>query len=159
MGSAGGHAVQHVPAFVPRLAETARSQPFEVPNSLLSQSHALAGAGPVWRWPSAPPSTASATCTPGSPPKARPGPAYGVPAAARYLTWLAEHADYGLSDIEAEVAAHATARTGEPTEETEPSPNGPDDGDGPAASPDEDEPARDSADPGADQDQASTETS
>ena len=85
--------------------------------------------------------------------------AYGVPAAARYLTWLAEHADYGLSDIEAEVAAHATARTGEPTEETEPSPNGPDDGDGPAAIPDEDEPARDSADPGADQDQASTETS
>jgi hypothetical protein len=56
---------------------------------------------------------------------------YGVPAAAHYLTWLAEHPDYGLSDIEAEVAAHATARTGEPTEETEPSPNGPDYGDGP----------------------------
>ena len=36
---------------------------------------------------------------------------YGVPAAARYLAWLAEHADYGLSDIEAEVAAHAAART------------------------------------------------
>ena len=36
--------------------------------------------------------------------------AYGVPAAARYLAWLAEHTDYSLSDIEAEVAAHATGR-------------------------------------------------
>jgi ParB family chromosome partitioning protein len=35
---------------------------------------------------------------------------YGVPLAARYLTWLAEHTDYPLSDIEAEVAAHATGR-------------------------------------------------
>lgn len=43
---------------------------------------------------------------------------YSIPAAARYLVWLAEHTDYGLSDIEAEVAAHAAA-TGEPTGETE----------------------------------------
>jgi hypothetical protein len=35
---------------------------------------------------------------------------YGVPLAARYLAWLAEHTDYSLSDIEAEVAAHTTAR-------------------------------------------------
>jgi ParB family chromosome partitioning protein len=35
---------------------------------------------------------------------------YGVPLAARYLTWLAEHTDYSLSDIEAEVAAHTTSR-------------------------------------------------
>src|SRR5262249_30096410 len=33
----------------------------------------------------------------------------GVPLAARYLAWLAEHSGYALSDIEAEVAAaHAT---------------------------------------------------
>ena len=35
---------------------------------------------------------------------------YGIPLAARYLAWLAEHTDYPLSDIEAEVAAHATGR-------------------------------------------------
>jgi hypothetical protein len=34
----------------------------------------------------------------------------GVPLAARYLAWLAEHTDYSLSDIEAEVAAHAIGR-------------------------------------------------
>jgi hypothetical protein len=120
MGSAGGHAVQHVPAFVPRLAETARSQPFEVPNSLLSQESRTCGcwAGmamvlgaaeygvrDVHTWQSAEGTYWST---------------YGVPAAAHCLTWLAEHPDYGLSDIEAEVAAHATACTGEPTEETEP---------------------------------------
>ena len=45
---------------------------------------------------------------------------YGVPL-ARYLAWLAEHTGYTLSDIEAEVAAHATRpgrrqpqRTGRP---------------------------------------------
>ena len=37
-------------------------------------------------------------------------PAYSTPAAARYLTWLAEHTGYGLSDIEAQVAAHAASR-------------------------------------------------
>jgi ParB family chromosome partitioning protein len=51
---------------------------------------------------------------------------YGVPRAARYLAWLAEHTDYPLSDIEAEVAAPAAAtRPGEPAEEakgTDPSP-------------------------------------
>ena len=37
---------------------------------------------------------------------------YGVPLAARYLAWLAGHTGYALSDIETEVAAHATtART------------------------------------------------
>ena len=45
--------------------------------------------------------------------------AYGIPASARYLAWLAEHTGYGLSEIEAEVAAHATAGAGEPTGETE----------------------------------------
>ncbi len=35
---------------------------------------------------------------------------YGVPLTARYLAWLAEHTDYSLSDIEAEVAAHTTGR-------------------------------------------------
>jgi ParB family transcriptional regulator, chromosome partitioning protein len=45
--------------------------------------------------------------------------------AARYLAWLAEHTGYGLSEIEAEVAAQATAGTGEPAGEPEPGP-GPD---------------------------------
>jgi ParB family chromosome partitioning protein len=35
---------------------------------------------------------------------------YGVPLAARYLAWLADHTGYSLSDIEAEVALHATGR-------------------------------------------------
>ncbi|HEV8279661.1 MAG TPA: hypothetical protein VGQ26_28760, partial [Streptosporangiaceae bacterium] len=35
---------------------------------------------------------------------------YGVPLAARYLAWLAEHTEYSLSDIEVEVAAYATGR-------------------------------------------------
>jgi hypothetical protein len=35
---------------------------------------------------------------------------YGAPQAARYLAWLAEHTEYALSDIEAEVAALATGR-------------------------------------------------
>src|SRR5262245_3148892 len=35
---------------------------------------------------------------------------YGIPQAARHLAWLAEHTDYALSDIEAEVAAHAVGR-------------------------------------------------
>ena len=48
--------------------------------------------------------------------------AYGIPAAARYLAWLAEHTDYGLSSIEAEVAAHA-AGTGEQAGETGPDPD------------------------------------
>ena len=42
---------------------------------------------------------------------------YGVPLAARYLAWLAKHTDYSLSDIEAEVAAHATARAARTDEE------------------------------------------
>ena len=69
------------------------------------------------------------------------GSAYGIPAAARYLAWLAEHTDYGLSSIEAEVAAHATAGTSERTGETGPGP-------------DEDEQERAGADPDARQDQA-----
>ena len=67
--------------------------------------------------------------------------AYGIPAAARYLAWLAEHTGYGLSEIEAEVAARATASAGEPTAETE---------DGPG----EDERTAESADADARQDQA-----
>jgi hypothetical protein len=35
---------------------------------------------------------------------------HGIPLAARYLAWLAGHTGYSLSDIEAEVAAHATTR-------------------------------------------------
>jgi hypothetical protein len=46
--------------------------------------------------------------------------AYSIPAAARYLAWLAEHTGYGLSEIEAEVAAHVTGRPGEPAGDTEP---------------------------------------
>ena len=66
--------------------------------------------------------------------------AYGIPAGARYLAWLAEHTSYGLSEIEAEVATHATA-AGEPAGETE---------DGPA----KDERTAESADADARQDQA-----
>jgi hypothetical protein len=66
--------------------------------------------------------------------------AHSIPAAARYLAWLAEHTGYGLSEIEAEVAAHAT-RSGEPTGEAE-------------AGPGQDEQAADSADADAGRDQA-----
>jgi ParB family chromosome partitioning protein len=47
---------------------------------------------------------------------------YGPPASARYLDWLAEHAGYGLSDIESEVAAHAAARHDQ-AEKAEPGPD------------------------------------
>jgi ParB family chromosome partitioning protein len=69
------------------------------------------------------------------------GLARSIPAAARYLAWLAEHTGYGLSEIEAEVAAHATAGAGEPTGEPEPGPG-------------EDEQTPDNADDEARQDQA-----
>jgi ParB family chromosome partitioning protein len=73
---------------------------------------------------------------------------YGVPLAARYLAWLAEYTDYALSDIEAEVAAHATGRAAasprEPAAEAGLGADRPD-GDGePGES--ESEPERDSAD-------------
>jgi ParB family chromosome partitioning protein len=62
--------------------------------------------------------------------------AHSIPAAARYLAWLAEHTGYGLSEIEAEVAAHATSRPDDPTGETESGPGAdeptPDDADGDA---------------------------
>jgi hypothetical protein len=45
---------------------------------------------------------------------------YGIPLAARYLAWLAENTDYSLSDIEAEVAAHATARAARPDDSGDP---------------------------------------
>ena len=67
--------------------------------------------------------------------------AHSIPAAARYLAWLAEHTGYGLSEIEAEVAAHATAGAGEPTGEPEPGPG-------------EDEQTPDTTDADARQDQA-----
>src|SRR5258706_11682810 len=38
MNSAANHPAQHVPTFVPRLTETAKSQPFEMPNSVLSHT-------------------------------------------------------------------------------------------------------------------------
>jgi hypothetical protein len=44
---------------------------------------------------------------------------YGVPLAARYLAWLAEHTGYALSDIEAEVAAHATGQATANSEQDE----------------------------------------
>ena len=66
--------------------------------------------------------------------------AYGIPAAARYLAWLAEHTDYGLSSIEGEVAAHAVG-TGEQAGETGPGP-------------DEEEQKQDSEDAAAGQEQA-----
>jgi len=44
---------------------------------------------------------------------------YGVPLAARYLAWLAEHTGYALSGIEAEVTAHATGKQDETQASTE----------------------------------------
>jgi ParB family chromosome partitioning protein len=86
---------------------------------------------------------------------------YGVPLAARYLAWLAEHTGYALSDIEAEVAAHATSRAAsgpsEPAGEAKPGAAQPDDDGEPVTGPGESEPERDSA--GQDQTQAPTETS
>jgi hypothetical protein len=67
--------------------------------------------------------------------------------ASRYLAWLAEHTEYALSGIEAEVAAHATGRDAaspsEPADEAGPGAARPD-GD---SEPDEtaSEPERDSA--------------
>jgi ParB family chromosome partitioning protein len=82
---------------------------------------------------------------------------YGVPLAARYLVWLAEHTGYALSDIEAEVAAHATGQAAS-------GPSEPDGEAGPAAAqPDpitgrgDSEPEQDSV--GLEQAQAPTETS
>jgi ParB family chromosome partitioning protein len=73
---------------------------------------------------------------------------YGVPLAARYLAWLAEHTDYALSSIEAEVAAHATGRTaaspGEAADEAEPGADRPDNDGEPGETGSEPEP--DSAD-------------
>jgi ParB family chromosome partitioning protein len=87
---------------------------------------------------------------------------YGVPLATRYLSWLAEHTGYALSDIEAEVAACATGRSvsgpSEPVGEVGPGAHRSDDGDpvtGPGES--ESEPDRDSA--GQEPTQAPTETS
>src|SRR5262245_32323688 len=87
---------------------------------------------------------------------------YGVPLAARYLAWLAEHTDYALSDIEAEVADHtATGRfaVGLSTPAGEPGLGAaqPDDDGDPVTGPGESEPERDSA--GQQQTQAPTETS
>jgi ParB family chromosome partitioning protein len=86
---------------------------------------------------------------------------YGVPQAARYLAWLAEHSEYALSDIEAEVAAHATDRAAsgpsEPAGEAGPGAAQPDDDGDPVTGPGESEPGRDSA--GQEQTQAPTETS
>jgi hypothetical protein len=72
---------------------------------------------------------------------------YGIGLAARYLAWLAEHTDYALSDIEAEVAAHATGRTAGPSEPTDEAAPGVDrpDSDGEPGEP-ERESERDSAD-------------
>ena len=84
---------------------------------------------------------------------------YGVPLAARYLAWLAEHTDYALSGVEAEVAAHATGRTAaspsEPAGEAEPGAGRPDH-DGEPGETDSD-PGRDSA--GQELTQPRTETS
>jgi len=88
---------------------------------------------------------------------------YGVPQAARYLAWLAEHTEYALSDIEAEVAAHATGQpisgSSEPVGEATPSAAQPGDDRDPVTGPGESksEPERDSS--GQEQPQAPTETS
>jgi ParB family chromosome partitioning protein len=86
---------------------------------------------------------------------------YGVPLAARYLTWLAEHTEYALSDIEAEIADHATGRAAsgprEPAGEARPGAAQPDDDGDPVTGPAESEPGRDSA--GQEQTQAPAETS
>jgi hypothetical protein len=87
---------------------------------------------------------------------------YGVPLAARYLAWLAEHTDYALSGIEAEAAAHATGRSasgpGEPAGEAGPGAQ-PDNDVAPVTGPGESEaePERDGE--GQEQAQAPTETS
>jgi len=61
---------------------------------------------------------------------------YSVPESARYLAWLAQHTEYGLSDIEAEVAAHATgqADASEPSTEDEQGVSRPDSGGAPGES-------------------------
>jgi ParB family chromosome partitioning protein len=86
---------------------------------------------------------------------------YGVPQAARYLAWLAEHTEYALSGIEAEVAAHATGQAAsgpsEPAGEAKPGAAQPDDDGEPVTGLGESEPGRDSA--GQEQTQAPTETS
>jgi ParB family chromosome partitioning protein len=89
---------------------------------------------------------------------------YGIPQAARYLTWLAEHTEYALSDIEAEVAAYATGRPASgPSEPADgaggPGAASPDEGGDPVTSPgdNESEPERNSA--GQEPTQAPTETS
>jgi ParB family chromosome partitioning protein len=72
---------------------------------------------------------------------------YGIPLAARYVAWLAEHTDYALSDIEAEVAAHATSQAaaspGEPAGQAEPGAARPDNDGEPSET--DSEPERDSA--------------
>jgi ParB family chromosome partitioning protein len=45
---------------------------------------------------------------------------YGIPLAARYLAWLAGHTGYSLSDIETEVATHATGRAARPDDSGDP---------------------------------------
>jgi ParB family chromosome partitioning protein len=77
---------------------------------------------------------------------------YGIPLAARYLAWLAEHTDYTLSDIEAEVAADATGRPASgPSEPADgvgaPGVASPDEGGDPVTRPadHQSEPERDSA--------------
>jgi ParB family chromosome partitioning protein len=75
---------------------------------------------------------------------------YGVPLAARYLAWLADHTEYALSDIEAEVASRATGRSAadpsEPAGDAGPGAARPDDDGDPVTGQGESEPERDSAD-------------
>jgi hypothetical protein len=60
--------------------------------------------------------TRALRCTSGKPPKTT----TGSTTAARYLAWLAEHTGYSLSDIEAEVAAHATGQAARPDDGGDP---------------------------------------
>jgi hypothetical protein len=86
----------------------------------------------------------------------------GIPLAARYLAWLAEHTDYALSDIEAEVASRATGGSAsgarEPTSEAGNWAAQPDDDGDQVTGPGDSEgvPERDTADQ--EQTQAPTET-
>jgi hypothetical protein len=70
----------------------------------------------------------------------------GRTTASRYLAWLAAHTAYGLSDIEAGVAARAATGPGGPTGEAGPSADQADGGGDPVTGPDE-RPDRDPAPP------------
>jgi ParB family chromosome partitioning protein len=88
---------------------------------------------------------------------------YGTPLAARYLTWLGEHTEYALSDIEGEVAAHASRASSSPSEPADgvggPGAASPDDNGDPVPGPGEGESESERDSVGQEHNQAPTETS